>query len=65
MNLCKASYMAIRKSSQGKKIVSENQVTTYYFGVAKVFTSSDLLGINKETMDITTLNLADRVAKAI
>ncbi len=35
MYVCKAGHMAIRKSRQGKKNASINQVTTYYFDVEK------------------------------
>jgi hypothetical protein len=35
MFVCPAGHMAVRKAIQGKKNVSENQVTTYYFDVEK------------------------------
>jgi transposase len=35
MYVCPAGHMAIRKARQGKKNVSTNQVTTYYFDTAK------------------------------
>ncbi|NRF89427.1 transposase, partial [Paenibacillus frigoriresistens] len=33
--VCKAGHLATRKARQGKKGVSKNQVTTYYFDVSK------------------------------